>query len=36
MSTKEVRYVRGVNCISYKELNPSLKVKYFITFEENI
>ena len=36
MSTQEVRYVRGINCKSYKELGRSLKVKYFIAFELNV
>ena len=36
MSTKEVRYVRGINFKSYKELGQSLKVKYFVAFEQNV
>ena len=35
MSTKEVRYVRSLNCICYKELSQSVKVKYFIIVEQN-
>ena len=34
MLTKEVRYVRSLNCICYKELSQRMKVKYFITVEQ--
>ena len=36
MSTKKERYARSINRLSYKELSQSLKVKYFIAFEENV
>ena len=36
ISTKKERYVRRINCLSYKELIQSLKVKYFLAFEQNV
>ena len=32
MSTKKERYVRWINCICYKELNQSLRVRVKVSF----
>ena len=33
MSTKENGYVRRINCICYKELSQSLRVRVYISFK---
>ena len=36
MSTKKEGYVRRINCICYKELTQSLKVKCIMPVDENV
>ena len=36
MATKKNGYVRRINCICYKELSQSLKIKYFMAVDENV
>ena len=33
MSTKEEGYVRRINCICYKELSQSLRIRVYISFK---